>query len=75
YIYKPFKAENISKREVFSGLSVSRSIKNLGGKSNYFEDIQKLLFHMKQNLKHGDVIVIMSCRGFDGLPKEILKII
>ncbi len=75
YIYKPFHVEHLDKREVFSGSSVSRSIKKLGVLSKYFEDMKNLLFHMKQNLKHGDVVVIMSCRGFDGLPSEVLKII
>ena len=75
YIYRPFRAEQISKREVFSGSAVSRSINKLGGYSKYFSDLKPLLFHMKQNLKHGDVVIIMSCRGFDGLPQEILKII
>jgi len=75
YVYKPFHAQNLLKREVFSGSAVSRSINKLGKESVYFDKLDQLLFHMKQQLKRGDVVVIMSCRGFDGLPKEILNLI
>ncbi len=75
YIYKPFHVEQMSKNEVFSGLSVSRNINKSGTMAKNFDDLDKMMFHMKQDSRPGDVIVIMSCRGFDGLPKRILEIL
>ncbi len=75
YIYKPYKIGNLKPEEVFHGKHVVSRLKKLSTPSRYFENINNLLFHMKRDIRSGDIIVIMSCRGFDGLPQRILKIL
>jgi len=75
YIYRPFHVEQMNKRQVFSGTNVSRKLKKSGFVAKNFDSMDKMLFHMKHDSKSGDVIIIMSCRGFDGLPKKILEIL
>jgi len=74
-IYKPFKVGALSKDLVFHGKYVVSELRKSGVPAKYFEDINKLLFHLKQNVRPGDVIVIMSCRGFDGLHKLIWDVL
>lgn len=71
YLYKPYKASNLKPEEVFHGKHVVFKLNKLGTPSRYFKNIDNLLFHMKLDTRPGDVIVIMSCRGFDGLREKI----
>ncbi|KKT42078.1 hypothetical protein A2W54_03535 [Candidatus Giovannonibacteria bacterium RIFCSPHIGHO2_02_43_13] len=78
YLYKPFKANSLKKRETFNGKYVSSQLNKLHAlstgrqvKSWNFEDIKPMLLHMKRQIKPGDAICIMSCRGFDNLYKLI----
>ena len=71
YLYKPFKANSLKRRETFNGKYVSSQLK----KSWNFHDIKPMLLHMKRQFKPGDVVVIMSCRGFDNLYKLIWDIL
>lgn len=75
YLYKPFKAQSLQKRETFNGKYVSQMLHKKGVLASNFENIDKMLFHMKHQIKPGDVICIMSCRGFDGLYKQIWDIL
>jgi len=74
-IYKPFKAGQIKKSESFSGRSVSREINRCGGKSYFCDDLDKLMLHVKTIARAGDILLIMSCRGFDGLREKIMGIL
>ncbi len=71
YLYKPFKTGQLKKRETFNGKYVSSQLK----KSWNFNDIKPMLLHMKHQFKPGDVVAIMSCRGFDGLYQQIWDIL
>ncbi|MDP2668285.1 MAG: Mur ligase family protein [bacterium] len=75
YLYKPFKAQFLQKRETFNGKYVSQMLHKNGVLASNFDNIDKMLFHMKRHIKPGDVICIMSCRGFDGLYKLIWDIL
>lgn len=33
------------------------------------------MFHVKRDARHGDIIVIMSYRGFDGLQQRIFEVL
>jgi hypothetical protein len=65
----------LQKRETFNGKYVSRMLVKKGVLASNFNNIDKMLFHMKREIKPGDVICIMSCRGFDGLYKQIWDIL
>ncbi len=75
YIYKPFLPFNLKQTSRSSGLfsqnRVSREIIRLGKKSRSCDSIDKLLFHLKQETRPNDVLIIMSCRGFGGLKDKI----
>jgi len=73
FLYKPFHVEHLSKNEIFNGKAVASVLKKVGLSSIYFSSVDKLLFHVKTIAKSEDVIVIMSCRGFDGLREKILE--
>ena len=73
YLYKPYKAGNIKTEEVFHGKHVVSALRKNGVPAKSFDNIKNLLFHMKRDARPGDVIVIMSCRGFDGLRERILN--
>lgn len=74
-IYKPFKAGQIKRGESFKGKHVSREINRLGGNSLFFDNLEKLMFHVKTIAQPGDILLIMSCRGFDGLREKIMEIL
>lgn len=75
YLYKPFKAQSLQKRETFNGRYVSQMLHKKGVLASNFDNLDKMLFHMKRQIKPNDVICIMSCRGFDGLYKQIWDIL
>lgn len=47
----------------------------IGSKISVSQNIEKLLFHLKHQTRPGDVIVMMSSRGFDGLKDKIWKVL
>ncbi len=73
FLYKPYKASKMNKSDVFSGKTVAKQLINAGVDAKTFEDVDNLLFHVKSISKSGDVIIIMACRGFDGLRERIVK--
>ena len=68
-------SNGIKKSESFSGRSVSREINRCGGKSYFCDDLDKLMLHVKTIARAGDILLIMSCRGFDGLREKIMGIL
>ncbi|HEY4497652.1 MAG TPA: Mur ligase family protein [Candidatus Paceibacterota bacterium] len=74
-IYKPFKAGQIKKSESFNGKNVSREINRRGGRAVFVNKIENLMFHVKTITQPGDILLIMSCRGFDGLREKIMRIL
>jgi len=72
YLYKPYKASLLKPDEVFHVKHVVSALRKKGIPAKSFDNLNKLLFHMKHDIRPNDVIVIMSCRGFDGLRERIL---
>jgi len=75
YLYKPYKAGNLKPDEVFHGKHIVSVLRKNGVPAKTFDNIKNLLFHVKREARSGDVVVIMSCRGFDGLREKILKVL
>ena len=73
YLYKPYKADSLKADEVFHVKHITKELNRLGTQAKSFDDLEKLLFHVKHDVKPNDVIIIMSCRGFDGLRERILE--
>lgn len=72
-LFKPYHSEGMSSKERFSGNTVSRRLNGAGVSSHFFDDVDKLLFHVKSNVHPGDILLVMSCRGFDGLRERLVK--
>ncbi|KAB8031746.1 Mur ligase family protein [Fluviispira multicolorata] len=60
----------MQKDEILDGLSVAKAC---GQKARYFDDNEKLLATLKQEVKPGDTIVFMSSGSFDGIPHRFAK--
>lgn len=75
YIYKPYKASALKKSETFDNKKIASVLKRRSMNAKALDNIKDLLFHMKRDAKPGDIIVIMSCRGFDGLRERILDVL
>lgn len=75
YLYKPYKASSLKPDKVFHGKQIVSALRKSGFLAQSFDDLNNLLLHMKRDVRRNDVIVIMSCRGFDGLREKILKVL
>ncbi len=75
YIYKPFKPGKLKTFQMFHGKQVAARLNKFGVSAKSFENIEDLLFHLKQDKREGDIIVIMSCRGFDNLYQKIWDVL
>lgn len=62
FIYAPMGSKSFTKANMGLNISVSRNI-------------EKLMFHLKHESSYGDVIVMMSSRGFDGLKDKIWRVL
>lgn len=73
FIYKPYKAESMKPSERFSGQTMVHRLNRAGVDAQYFDDVDKLLFHVKSIARSGDILLVMSCRGFDGLREKLVR--
>ncbi|MEK9175404.1 MAG: Mur ligase family protein [Patescibacteria group bacterium] len=71
-IYKPYRAESMKSTERFSGKKVANRLNDAGITSKYFDNVDKLMFHVKSIARSGDIVLVMSCRGFDGLREKLI---
>ena len=60
----------MGKEEVLDGQSVAKAC---GNHARYFDDNEKLLEALKQDVNPGDTIVFMSSGSFDGIPYRFAK--
>jgi len=75
YIYKPYNPINIQAKEKFSNQTVAKALKTAGWPAFAFDDMDLLLKNLKTSVQPNDVIIIMSCRGFDGIFAKIMEIL
>lgn len=73
YLYRPYRADTLKKDTIFRGKKLANKLNKAGVASSYFEDVDNLLFHVKSSVKAGDIVIVMSCRGFDGLRERLVK--
>lgn len=75
YIYKPYSPGALKKQETFHSAAVAEALKKHGVPARSFDGLEPMLVSLKKEKLPGDVIVIMSCRGFDGLYKKIWDVL
>ena len=71
YIYKPYKVGGLKSRETFNNKKIVSVLRKRGMNAKAFDKIDDLLRNLKKDVVSGDIVVIMSCRGFDGLREKI----
>ncbi len=71
FLYKPFKIEALPKSERINLKTIVSELKRSKIWAKEFMELNELLNSLKHQTRKNDVIIIMSCRGFDDLFKKI----
>lgn len=75
YLYKPYSPGSLKKQDQFHSTLVARALKKHDVPAHGFDGLESMLATLKREKKPGDVVVIMSCRGFDGLYQKIWDVL
>jgi len=68
-----FCPDKIKEGERLDVESVVVSIRNLGGVAYFIPNVDDIVDYIIKNSRQGDVILVMSSGGFDGIHQKILK--
>ncbi len=74
-IAKPFNQANIEESERFSSDQLIKDLNESSINALQFDGADQIVNYLGANIKSGDVILIMSNGGFDGLYKKLLTIL
>lgn len=72
FIAQPFDQSKIAEQDKFSTDQLVQDLKNKGRLAETADNVEGLLEKLIQNVKAGDVILIMSNGGFDGIYQKLL---
>lgn len=72
-IAKAYDQSKISEEERFSTEELVKDLNNSGHKALEFASTDEIVSHLKEITRKGDVILIMSNGGFDGIYKKLLE--
>jgi len=72
-IREPADLAKIPENERFSSEKLVRDLRARGKEAFYFRDTDAILEHLKNCLKTGDVVLIMSNGGFDNIHERLLN--
>lgn len=73
YIFKPFNAHLCSTKDLFRGKEVVSALRKSGTEAQYFEKMEILYKRLEKNVRVNNIVILMSCRDFDGLRKKLAK--
>lgn len=68
-----FAPEKIKEEERLDAEGVTASIREMGGVADYIPQVDDIVEFIIKNSNSGDVILVMSSGGFDGIHKKILE--
>lgn len=68
-----FDQSKIDEGDRFSSEELVQDLKDQGQKANAFENVDQIVSKLKSDAHKGDLIVIMSNGGFDGIYQKLLK--
>jgi UDP-N-acetylmuramate: L-alanyl-gamma-D-glutamyl-meso-diaminopimelate ligase len=71
-IAKAFDQSKIDEAQRFSTLELVEDMKASGQQANEFNSVDEIVSYLKSESRPGDLIVIMSNGGFDGIYKKLL---
>jgi UDP-N-acetylmuramate: L-alanyl-gamma-D-glutamyl-meso-diaminopimelate ligase len=67
--------EKIPEGERFSSVRLVEELKTSGEQARYFPNTETILGFLSTLLKGGDVVLIMSNGGFDGIHEKLLEML
>lgn len=73
FLYKPFRAEAINPNELFDIADVTEKLNKWRVQAWHHENIDEFITCLKGEIKAKDILVVMSCRGFDGLRERLVS--
>ena len=68
-----FSPDKIKKEERLDLKAVTTSIRNLGGVADFIPQVDDIVNYIIKNSRQGDVILVMSSGGFNGIHQKILE--
>ncbi|TSA09780.1 MAG: UDP-N-acetylmuramate:L-alanyl-gamma-D-glutamyl-meso-diaminopimelate ligase [Deltaproteobacteria bacterium] len=74
-VREPPGLENIPEQDRFSSRTLVEDLKTRGRTAYYFPDTDGILGFLKEHVRGGDVIAIMSNGGFDNIHEKLLAIL
>ncbi len=72
YIMQAFDQAKIVEEDRFSAAELVADIKNSGKNAKVFESVDEIVLNLKAQAQKGDLIIIMSNGGFDGIYDKLL---
>lgn len=73
YIAKPFNIQALPEDQRFSSRALVESICQKGVKGYVCEGVEDIIAKIKTNARRGDIVLVMSNGGFDGIYEKLLK--
>lgn len=70
-IASPFKSDAIPEKERFDSDTVANTIMQMGKDAYHIPDTAHIVEYVMRGVDYGDVILVMSNGGFDGLPGKL----
>ncbi len=74
-IAAPFAPEKVPEEERLDPEALVNSIKSLGKEAWHIPDVQAIVDHLGRKCRPGDVVMIMSSGGFDGIHQRLLELL
>ena len=71
-IARPYSQEKIPPEERLDPDQLAKDIERLGGKGHYIPEVADIVATIAENTQKGDVVLVMSCGGFNGIHQKLL---
>jgi len=72
-IRNPSRIEKIPVAERFSSTRLAYDLKQRGKEAHFFADTESIIDFLIQNVRSGDLVLVMSNGGFDNIHERLLK--
>lgn len=73
YLAKPYDQSKIAENERFSSEELVEALKSSGREARAMASVEEIVLRIAERAKRGDVILIMSNGGFDGIYQKMLQ--
>ena len=73
WVKEAFKKKDLKEEERFSSEKLCEELRAVGVDAHCFQEVDKIISLFCEELRSGDVVLIMSNGSFDGLPQKLLQ--